>query len=1112
MLCFRHTHPSLVRRITYRTGAKNIPFFTMVILSFGSRLYGRQDAVNTLQQVYQRLLRDNRATTNPPNNQNQRQNRFEFVLISGDPGSGKSVLAQTLQSSVQQDGGFLGNGKFDRPEETSSSIAATALLPLIMALSEWIHQIHQQDEASSINDYKPNNTTKVQAIRDAILQQLSEESQSFLSHIIPGLDMIFANAPNRPTLSNSKTNMTLLTNNDSRQATKVIFSKFILAIISAIPVPFILSLDDLQWADDLTLDVLHQVLTDTAITTTEPKTSFSSNKASLLLLGTIRKDEASPSMSRFLSMLQGATADEEIEDRRDVNITYIAVANLTESNIQELVTDVLKCSAETSRHVAAHIYAQTKGNPLFVRQALQSFLDDSGLLKYHAGQDGWEWKDDKNHTSNKDHDGILPNESKDLLATMKHRMIQHDESVQYQLKVAACLGTRFPVDVWHIAVAANTVVMTDWKESVIINTDPNTLLKIGYLTTRHQEGDAQLFLQWQHDCVLQAAYSLIPVVERPAWHGSIGRALWQLLPEARTDEIIFLLVSQLSLGAAMLVEPDENIGAAKLCLRAGEKAALSSSFHTAASCFNRGILFLNNGDDRDNGWKQDYDLCLALHNAAAEASFCIADIASANRHFDSVLQYSISYKDSLRARTMQIYSLGTQGRYEEAYHKGIEALGQLGVRFPSRNTRLYTLMDFWWTQRMLQGKKDRTLLSLPTMKDENMLAAMSILFVFIITCSNYRPRLLPFITTCTVRMTLKHGLCPASAQAFLSFGVYQLHLGNRSEAFRFGQLALSVVETLNANEFLPRIVAGVYNYTHPFSRPLRESFEPLEYAHRVGLETGDIDMAGKGLFTACRLMLWAGKSLPEVQTATRRSLNFIKVHKIDSMTNVHTLLLQLLDNLMVTTHDPLVLTGAHTNQEGAYEVARQGKHHYMLIYLPMSRLWLALYLNDYELAWEVAAECRNAIYESRIIYFVVCVHRFLEGMAAVALSHHSNMRQYMQVAKRNLKELKEYAQDAPSNCQNKVLLLEAEMAANEGNMDMALAKFVRSADLAGSEGLVHEQALACERAGMALRRCSDFPGAVQHLVRARDLYQKWGANVKVSQMTQMYSLPVKTGG
>jgi hypothetical protein len=133
-------------------------------------------------------------------------------------------------------------------------------------------------------------------------------------------------------------------------------------------------------------------------------------------------------------------------------------------------------------------------------------------------------------------------------------------------------------------------------------------------------------------------------------------------------------------------------------------------------------------------------------------------------------------------------------------------------------------------------------------------------------------------------------------------------------------------------------------------------------------------------------------------------------------------------------------------------------------------------------------------------------------MAAVALSHHSNMRQYMQVAKRNLKELKEYAQDAPSNCQNKVLLLEAEMAANEGNMDMALAKFVRSADLAGSEGLVHEQALACERAGMALRRCSDFPGAVQHLVRARDLYQKWGANVKVSQMTQMYSLPVKTGG
>lgn len=1043
--------------------------------SFVTNLYGRQDVIDELQKVYQRVVANtinlegigaDTQLPHPPSRQR------ELVLIKGEAGSGKTALALTLQATVQRDGGIFGCGKFGADGSTGS-IAAEAL-PLTMALAEWVQQILQ-----------PQQKTFINLFREEARDQLSEESLALLYRIIPGLETIMTDDDCegiRP-LDRANNRSLSCNRNLAKEATKVILSKIILVFCSVMNAPIVLFLDDLQWSDNLTLSIVHAVLTND---------EHQNNK--LLMVGAYRDDNpiSSDPLHRMLHSLQ---------DHEQVVVTPIYLLNLTEQAVREMILDVLKCSDENSEKIANNVYRQTKGNALFVRQVVHSLLQDE--IVGHQVSDQASRADCVGAGDENQDPPFMPNLPENsgplscgFLDATVNRMTQNDRFVRYQLEVAACLGNNFPMSVWQVA-----LLDLDTSDVIDDGNKKNTLVMHGYLEMQVDDMGSTV-LHWKHDLVWQAAYSLLPENERSARHVSLGRKLMKRLSQSQIDENIFLILSQWSHGATLLSSPQERTCVAKLCLVGGEKAALLSSFETAWSCLNLGIRLM----DFQGNWQNEYELTLRLYSAAVEASFCVVKFDQMEKLVDSVLIYARTYKDSLRARTMQIYALGSRGRQAEAYDHAIETLRHLGVTFP--NPKFYVL-DYLWTWKKLQGKRDRTLLSLPVMKDDSKLAAMSILFFFVAICSCCRPQMLPSVTTCLIRLTLKYGLCPASSQAFLSYGMSRLFFGKRREALRFGQLALQIIQTMKANEFLPRSYMVMYTFINPWNHPLRDSLDPLEYAFRAGLETGDIDTAVKSRFYACKLLLWAGKSLPDVRAATTKSLDMAKLYKHDSMVVIHKLMLQFLDNFTIKTDDPLVLSGASADQREAYQIAQRLHNQYVRIDIPTLRLWLAVHMNNYELAIEMAAKSWIAIKRSKTAYFIVCLQRFYEGVAACELSYNVNKTHFIKLANKNLKELKQFERDAPENCNNKVLLLEAELAARENKLDVAIEKFEQSMDRARFAGFAHEEALACELAGIVLQRRYDYSRAALYLIKARDLYKQWGADVKVQQMLEIYGTKLR---
>ena len=101
-----------------------------------------------------------------------------------------------------------------------------------------------------------------------------------------------------------------------------------------------------------------------------------------------------------------------------------------------------------------------------------------------------------------------------------------------------------------------------------------------------------------------------------------------------------------------------------------------------------------------------------------------------------------------------------------------------------------------------------------------------------------------------------------------------------------------------------------------------------------------------------------------------------------------------------------------------------------------------------------------------------------------------------------LEALKTAAEDSHHNFDNKVLLLEAEIASNDGRSEDAKASYEKAISASRSSGFTHEHALSCELAGFHHKMIGDHRNAWGYFSQAKELYAEWGCQTKVESVTR----------
>jgi hypothetical protein len=162
---------------------------------------------------------------------------------------------------------------------------------------------------------------------------------------------------------------------------------------------------------------------------------------------------------------------------------------------------------------------------------------------------------------------------------------------------------------------------------------------------------------------------------------------------------------------------------------------------------------------------------------------------------------------------------------------------------------------------LLRGENDRYLASLPQATDSK-IAAMTMLHFVALYSVGFSPEygVLAFLRL--LRLTIEYGTTVLSATAFCGYGfVVCVMSGQVERGYPYGQIALAVLYQADSQAWLPRVYILVNGGINLCVRPFRECLEPLLYAQRTALKTGDIEgstlSAALCLFIGCQ----AGKEL-----------------------------------------------------------------------------------------------------------------------------------------------------------------------------------------------------------------------------------------------------------
>jgi predicted ATPase/signal transduction histidine kinase len=992
------------------------------------KLYGRKKEVAQLLAAFERV---SLGTT-------------EMMLVAGFSGIGKTVVVNEVHKPIVRQRGYFIKGKYDQFQRNIPFSA------FVQAFRDLMGQLLSESD------------TQLQTWKTKILAAVGDNGQVLID-VIPELERIIGEQLPATELSGSA----------AQNRFNLLMQKFV-QVFTSKEHPLVMFLDDLQWADSASLNLLQLLMMDTGY---------------LLVLGAYRDNEVSPVHPFIL------TVDEIVKTGATVNT--ITLQALSEPDMNLLVADTLNCESFLAQPLTTLVYQKTQGNPFFATQFLKALHDDR-LISFN-----WEirhWQCDIAQVKTL----AITDDVVEFMAWQLQKLPRESQDV---LTLAACIGAQFDLNTLVI-VSEKSAGMTAtalWKalqEGLVIPTS-----KIYKFFTESESDEVfkasgNPTYRFLHDRVQQAAYSLIPDSQKKATHLKIGQLLQQNCAEIEQEEKLFDIVGHLNRGIELIAQPSEREALAKLNLAAGCKARNSTAYTAARVYLQVGVELL-----RANCWQSQYELTLNLYVAAAEAAYLNADFDGMEQMAARVLQNAQTILDKIKIYEIQIVAQTAQSKTLEAIAVARDALWQLGVELPTEADEGKIGKALQSLAGQLSGRTIEELVDLPVMSDPQTQAAMPILAMLFAPILQGIPGLVPLLSSTMVSLSLSFGNAPASTVGYAIHGlVLSAFLGEVKTGYSFGKLALSLLDRVNAREFkcITHNMFGAFIQHH--QNAMTAGIPTLKEGFIAGMETGDFLNAGYNIATYSYINFFGGVELDtwEAELAVY-SATLAQVKQYSARTYLH-MERQMLQNLREVVNQPDCLIGKAYDETVMIPKHYQDREFSAIALVYIYKLLLAYSFGNYPAALNYitpAKECVMAV--SGLI--LVPIFHFYAALTYLALfpkQPETEQASILAQVETHQTTLHHWAQNAPMNYLHKWYLVEAERQRVLGYKAEALEMYDRAIRLAQDRKFINEEALANELAGKFYLEWGQEKVAQAYMIEAYYCYARWGAKAKIDDLEKRY--------
>ncbi|WP_437622181.1 AAA family ATPase [Sorangium sp. So ce1151] len=985
-------------------------------LQVSQRLYGRQEEVDALMAAFRNVSRPDAGAA--PGGQS------ELVLLAGYSGVGKSAVVSEIHKPIARQGGYFAAGKFD---QFTRNVPYAAV---IAALREVVRRLLTESR-DELADW-----------RARIAAAVAPNGQ-VIAEVIPEIELIVGKQPPVPALGSMET----------RNRFNLTFRNFIGAIALKTRA-LVLFLDDLQWADTGSLNLLSVLLEDPDI-------------RHLLLIGSYRDNEVDD--AHPLTMTLSALRESE------ARVSTIALKPLGRGHVNGLVSDSLGSPPDDCLPLSDIIFAKTQGNPFFTIQYLESLCRE-GHLRFSSEAGAWRWS-------------VADIESMDVADNVVDLMIRRiqglSEPTQRVLKLAACIGNQFDLrllsllhrrdlratdeDLWD-ALDAGLVVPVDSDYKIARFLD---------------DGDGRsVAFKFLHDRVQQAAYRLLTEDEQQSIHLELGRLMLRETPPASLEERIYDIVMHLNMGAAMIVDRQERNEAARLNLRAAQKARRSTAYGPGVQCLRAAAGFL-----AEDSWETDHDLALAIYTDLVELEYLTINFDRAEACAQIVVDHARDVLEKIRVYETRIQFYISQNRMPEAIDMAMAVL---------------TMLDVPLCQTPPANVSVARLAQLPPITDKRMDAAIRILTTVNPAVYLARPAQFPINAFTMVDICTRHGNSPLAALAYATYGVIQYFFDNIDDAFDLGQLAIELTRQFGSVELECKIHSTVYVLIYHWKRHLRETLEPMLHAAQVGLETGDIEYAA---YSSVHYSLHSFLVGEHLNTTYQRMTHSVELsQKLNNQYSLYYCKIwkQLVNSLRGVSVERLRLVGDSFDETTMIPCLGQSRN--SMFSLHLAKGMLLYHFDEPGQAYgclRAAEEYQDAVGGMA----VVLEHNFYGSLSALAaLDRLTDDERHAALAKvdANQRRLELWARFAPANGMHKHALVSAELARVKQAVVEAMGLYDQAIEGARKAGYLHEEALACELASSFYRKLGRNEIAQHYMTMAYRGYALWGADAKCQSLVAAF--------
>ena len=310
--------------------------------------------------------------------------------------------------------------------------------------------------------------------------------------------------------------------------------------------PFIISIDNIHWADESSLELLHYVIR-----------AFRNSPVLFLLI--YRIEEADKEC--FQQILTGMS--------REGLYSRITLEPLKEHDVSRMLSLIIDRIPPTE--LTEYIYRKTGGNPFFIEELMKSLLESGAL---YWGNDIWNFREDRADRIPHSIKDVIDRKL-DLISAESRDLVEH----------AAVIGREFCFSFIQ--------EITDWNEGQLFDL-LDEALKTGLL--KEYDGERYFFPE---DVIKEVVYNGINGARRRSYHLMIAR---KQLDSHR--EKVEQVVEDLSLHFYLGGDTERAI---EYSISAGDKARDSYAYREAVEFYDRAVECYKANETE---WNRDKIECL----------------------------------------------------------------------------------------------------------------------------------------------------------------------------------------------------------------------------------------------------------------------------------------------------------------------------------------------------------------------------------------------------------------------------------------------------------------------------------------------------------------------